>query len=275
MTKVSVMNEDKPTYIHPTAIVPDSVSIGESVEIGAYSVIGPEVKLSKNVKIHSHVVIDGDTFIDEGTEIFPYSTIGLVPQDLKFHGEKTKLHIGKNNRIREHSTFHLGTEDGGSLTKVGDNNLFMVGAHVAHDCMIGSHCVFANQATLAGHVTVEDFAIIGGLAAVHQFGRVGKNTMVGGLTAVTRDVPPFALITGAQYGGHLEGVNIVGLNRKGYSKADISTINSVFKTIFNKEDHAPIADKIERVIAEHSDNEHIAYLTNFLKQPSKLGLCRY
>ena len=167
--------------IHKTAIIDKKTNLGENIVIGPYSTIGPNVKIKNNVKIHSQVNIQGYTFIDECTEIFPFASIGTIPQDLKYHGEKSKLIIGKKNRIREHVTINPGTKGGGLITKIGNNCLFMVGSHVAHDCTLGNNVIMANNATLAGHVKVDDFAIIGGLSAVHQFVRIGKHAMVGGI----------------------------------------------------------------------------------------------
>ena len=179
------------TEIHPTAVVDPGASIGEDVRIGPYSLIGSDVVLGDNCEIHGHVVIDGRTRIGSGTKIFPFASIGLPPQDLKYNGEPSELEIGANNVIREHVTMNPGTEGGGMLTKIGDRCLFMVGTHVGHDCQLGDSVIMANNATLAGHVQVMDYAVFGGLSAVHQFVRIGRYAMVGGMTGVERDVIPF------------------------------------------------------------------------------------
>ena len=167
--------------IHPTAIVSKQAQLGKDVEVGAYSVIGDVVKIGDGTIIKSHVVIDGETTIGKKNVIFPFASIGLEPQDLKFKGEKSKVVIGDNNKIREHVTIHLGTQDGAMVTKIGSNCLLMVGVHVAHDCIVGDHVILANNATLAGHVEVNDHVVIGGLSAVHQFARIGKGAMIGGM----------------------------------------------------------------------------------------------
>ena len=197
--------------IHPTAIIEDGAQLGENVSIGAYSVIGPEVTLGDGVTLESHVVVGGVTSIGAGTHIFPFASIGLQPQDLKFQGEVSRLEIGSNNVIREHVTMNPGTEGGGLLTKVGNDCLFMVGAHVAHDCQVSDHVILVNSATLAGHVEVGEFAIVGGLSAVHQFVRIGKHAMIGGMSGVENDVIPYGTVTGNR--AHLLGLNLVGLKR--------------------------------------------------------------
>src|SRR5574340_671035 len=176
--------------IHSTAIVAAGARIAASAVIGPYCVIGGQVEIGEHVRLISHVVVDGITSIGEHTLVFPFASLGLRPQDLKYQGEASRLVIGKNNHIREQVTMNPGTEGGGMVTRVGDNGLFMVGAHVAHDCQVGDHVIFANNATLAGHVHVGDYAVLGGLSAVHQFVRIGRHVMVGGMTGVENDVIP-------------------------------------------------------------------------------------
>ena len=221
------------TNIHETSIVDNSAKIGQNVFIGPYCIIGKNVEISDNVKLYSHVTISGKTVIGEGTNIWPFSVIGSEPQDLKYDGEDGLLEIGSNNLIREHVTMHFGTKEGGMLTKVGSNNLFMVGSHIAHDCKVGSNCVFANNATLGGHVEVGDWAILGGLAAVHQWGRVGCHSFIGGLAAVTRDLLPFGMAVGNR--ANLEGVNLVGMRRRGFSKEEISDVKKAYAILFDDE----------------------------------------
>ncbi|MCK4938928.1 MAG: acyl-ACP--UDP-N-acetylglucosamine O-acyltransferase, partial [Rhodospirillaceae bacterium] len=210
------------TNIHPTAIVEDGAKIGDEVEIGPYSVIGPNVTIESGVKIFSHVVVGGVTSIGSGTRIFPFASIGSEPQDLKYGGEVSRLEIGSNNTIREHVTMNPGTEGGGLLTKVGDNCLFMVGAHVAHDCQIGNNVILVNNATLAGHVEVGEFAIIGGLSAVHQFARIGKHAMLGGMSGAESDVIPYGMVIGNR--GGLSGLNLVGIKRRGFDRETIHSL---------------------------------------------------
>ena len=195
--------------INDKAIVEKNPYIDTSATIGPFSIIGKDVKIGKNVRISSHVVISGDTTISEGCEIYPFSSIGNNPQDLKFRGEKTKLIIGKNNKIREYVTMNPGTEHGGGVTIVGDNCLFMISSHIAHDCKIGNNVILANNVAIAGHVEIQDNVIIGGNSAVQQFTRIGKFAMIGGMTGVEKDVIPYGLATGNR--SHLEGINIIGL----------------------------------------------------------------
>ncbi len=178
--------------VHPTAVVDPAATLGESVSIGPFSVVGPNVTLRDGVRLESHVAVAGNTTIGEGTHIFPFASIGHIPQDLKFHGEESRLEIGRNCSIREHVTMSPGTEGGGLLTRVGDNCLIMVGAHVAHDCRIGNHVILVNNATLGGHVEIGDHAILGGMSAVHQFVRIGEHAFVGGMAGVEQDVIPMA-----------------------------------------------------------------------------------
>ncbi len=184
------------TFIHPTAIVSEKAVIGEDCYIGAYSTVGEEVNLGKKVRLESHVVVDGKTKIGDETKIFPFVSIGLAPQDLKYEGEPTATEIGKRNNIREFVTIHRGTEGGGGLTKIGDDNLFMAQAHVAHDCRIGNEIIMANAATLAGHVEIDDRANIGAYSGIHQFCRVGHEAFVGGYSVVVKDAMPYAVIQG-------------------------------------------------------------------------------
>lgn len=255
--------------IHATAIVSDRAKIGNNVEIGAYSVIGDGVEISDNVRIMSHVCVEGDTYIGEGTTIFPFAAIGFRPQDLKFRGEKSKVVIGKNNSIREYVTIHPGTEGGLMKTTVGDNNLLMIGVHVAHDCIVGNNTVLANNVTLAGHVEIGDCAIIGGLSAVHQFVRIGHNAIIGGMTGVERDVIPFGAVKGER--GHLYDVNVLGLKRANFSRDEISAIREAYQIIFFG----------EKVLTENLDNAErkfqqfkgVKEIVNFMRYKSNRSYC--
>ena len=219
--------------IHKSSILDKKTKIGKNIKIGPYCTIGPNVKIGDNVKIYSHVNIDGYTIIGNGTQIFSFASIGTIPQDLKYKGEKSKLVIGSNNIIREHVTMNPGTKGGGLITKVGNNCLFMVGAHVAHDCIIGNNVVMANNATLAGHVCIDDFAILGGLSAVHQFVRIGKHAMVGGMSGVEHDVIPYGSVIGDR--AFLSGLNIIGLKRRGFNRKEIHDLRTAFRLIFSIE----------------------------------------
>ena len=209
--------------IHDTAIISETSKLDDNVEIGAYSIIGPNVKISNNTKIHSHVNITGNTSIGSGNEIFPFSSIGTPPQDLKYKGEKNSLIIGDNNKFREYVNINPGTEQGGGVTKIGNNNLFMVYCHVAHDCTVSNNIVLANNVQVGGHVTIQNNAIIGGSCAVHQFSRIGESSMIGGMTGVLSDVIPFGLSLGNR--NSLAGLNLIGLRR-----AEVSNDTCIIET---------------------------------------------
>lgn len=205
--------------IHPTAVIEDGAQIGAGVQIGPFCVVGPKVRLADGVVLKSHVAVAGDTAIGEGTVVFPFASIGEVPQDLKFKGEDVRLEIGARNRIREYVTMNPGTGGGGGVTRIGDDGLFMAGCHVGHDCQLGDRVILVNNASLAGHCHLDDDVIIGGLSGVHQFVRIGRGAMIGAVTMVTADVIPYGLVQGPR--GHLDGLNLVGLKRRGASRADI------------------------------------------------------
>ena len=205
--------------IHPTAVIEDGAQIGAGVQIGPFCVVGPKVRLADGVVLKSHVAIAGDTAIGEGTVVFPFASIGEVPQDLKFKGEDVRLEIGARDRIREYVTMNPGTGGGGGVTRIGDDGLFMAGCHVGHDCQLGDRVILVNNASLAGHCHLDDDVIIGGLSGVHQFVRIGRGAMIGAVTMVTADVIPYGLVQGPR--GHLDGLNLVGLKRRGASRADI------------------------------------------------------
>ncbi|MDH2925382.1 acyl-[acyl-carrier-protein]--UDP-N-acetylglucosamine O-acyltransferase [Nicoletella semolina] len=216
--------------ISPLSVVEQGAVIGADVEIGPFCVIGKDVKIGKGTKLHSHVVIQGDTEIGKENEIFQFASIGEINQDLKYRGESTKTIIGDRNRIRESVTIHRGTIQGGGVTKVGDDNLFMINTHIAHDCNIGNRCIIANNGTLAGHVTLDDFVIVGGMSAIHQFVIVGAHVMLGGGSMVSQDVPPYVMAQG----NHAQpfGVNLEGLKRRGFEKATMHAIRNVYKLIY-------------------------------------------
>lgn len=213
------------TKIHPSAVIEPGAEIGEDVEIGPFCVVGPEVRLADRVVLKSHVVVTGETFIGAETVVFPFASIGEIPQDLKFRGERARLEIGARNRIREYVTMNPGTEGGGGVTVIGDDGLFMAGAHVAHDCRIGDRVILVNNASVAGHCVLEDDVIVGGLSGVHQFVRIGRGAMIGAVTMVTADVIPHGLVQGPR--GHLDGLNLVGLKRRGASRADIAALRDL------------------------------------------------
>lgn len=256
------------TKIHSTAIVGDNCIIGKNVEIGAYSVIQDNVKIGDGTVIHPLVNVMGNTDIGKFNSIFQFCSIGSPPQDLKFYGEKSFLKIGDSNIFREGCTVNPGTEGGGLTTEIGNNSLFMTGAHVAHDCRVGNNTVFANQATLGGHVVVEDNAVLGGLCGIHQFCRIGELAMIGGLSAVMNDVIPFGLVTGN--GAKLEGVNLIGLKRAGYCSKDIKDFVKIVNSIF-------LSNSIKSKSNEFKDskNKLVNKLCTFIEINSNRGLCPY
>lgn len=216
--------------IHPSSIIEEGAKIGENVVIGPFCIVGSDVQIGKGTTLHSHVVVKGVTTIGEDNQIFQFASIGEVNQDLKYQGEPTKTIIGHRNRIRESVTIHRGTVQGGGVTRIGDDNLLMINAHIAHDCQIGNRCILANNATLAGHVELGDFVIVGGMSAIHQFVIVGAHVMLGGGSMVSQDVPPYVMAQG----NHARpfGVNIEGLKRRGFDKPTLHAIRNVYKLIY-------------------------------------------
>ncbi len=249
------------SQIHKTAIIEDGAVIGDNVKIGPYCIIGPDVKLADGVELKAHVVVDGHTTIGEGTIVYPFASLGTAPQDLKYKGEKSELIIGKNNKIREHVTMNPGTEGGAMKTIVGDNCLFMMASHVAHDCIVGNNVILANNATLAGHVEVGDCAIIGGLAAVHQFVRIGPFAMIGGMSGVEYDVIPYGLVKGER--AHLAGLNYVGLERRGFSKADVQKLMKAFRQLF--EGVGTLAERVTTVANDYESEQVIMRMVDFIR----------
>ena len=258
------------TGIHPTAIVDSAAKVGVNVTIGPYSTVGPDVELDDGVDLISHVVISGRTKIGANTRVFPFASIGHQPQDQKYQGEPSNLIIGCNNVIREYVTMNPGTEGGGMVTRIGNNGLFMVGAHVAHDCQIGDHVILVNNATLAGHVTVEEWAIIGGLSAVHQFVRIGKHAMVGGKTGVEGDVIPYGSVIGNR--ARLSGLNIIGLKRRDFSRDDIHDLRRAYRLIFAEE--GTLTERLEDVAELFNDNAVVMEIVNFIKADSSRSICQ-
>lgn len=256
--------------IHPTAVIAESAVIGPGASIGPYCVIGPDVSLGANVTLKAHVVIDGVSSVGEGTVIYPFASLGSAPQDLKFEGEKSKLTIGKNNVIREHVTMNPGTKGGTMETVVGDNCLFMVATHVAHDCVIGNNVIMANNATLGGHVSVGDFAIIGGLAAVHQFVRIGPHAIIGGMSGVENDVIPYGRVKGER--AYLAGLNLIGLERRGFGKDDIRNLQRAFNQLFG--DEGTMEQRLESVAQDFADDETITAIVRFAREKTRFPLCQ-
>ena len=256
--------------IHPSAIVEDGARLADDVRIGPYCIVGAEVALAAGVVLEAHAVVAGRTRVGAGTHIYPFASIGHKPQDLKYRGESSELAIGENNQIREYVTMNPGTSGGGMVTTVGHGSLFMVGAHVAHDCRIGDGVVMANNATLAGHVTVEDRAIIGGLAAVHQFVRIGRHAIVGGVSAVVQDVIPYGSVTGDR--AHLVGLNLVGLKRHGVSREDIRALRNAYRLLFAAE--GTLTERLSDVDNVFGGNEAVDTILSFMRAESSRGLCQ-
>jgi UDP-N-acetylglucosamine acyltransferase len=254
--------------IHKTAIIYPKAKIAETAKIGPYSVIGPNVQIGEQVEISSHVNIVGNTKIGEQTKIFPFASIGTEPQDLKYKGEKNSLIIGKNNTIREHVTINPGTEAGGNVTKIGDNCLFMISSHIAHDCIIGSNVVIANNVPLGGHVTIEDSVIIGGNSAVQQFTRIGRLAMIGGMTGVLKDVIPFGLSFGNR--NYLKGLNLIGLRRNKYENKTIIELDNAYKQIFSSKN---LHENLSKINGEYRDNKLIKEVTDFISKDKKRPIC--
>ena len=254
--------------IHKTSIIDKKAKIPENVIIGPYSIIGPNVEIEENVEIHSHVNIAGNTKIGAGTKIFPFASIGTEPQDLKFKGEKNSLTIGKNNKIREYVTINPGTEGGGGITSIGNDCLFMISAHVAHDCKVGNNVVIANNVPLGGHAIIEDSVIIGGNSAVQQFTRVGRLAMVGGMTGVLKDVIPFGLSFGNR--NYLKGLNLIGLRRNKYQNKEIIELGEAYKKIFLK---GNLHENVNRINGEYKNNNLIKEVTEFILKDKKRPIC--
>jgi UDP-N-acetylglucosamine acyltransferase len=256
--------------IHSTAVVAPGAKISASCVIGPYCVIGEHVSLAEGVVLRSHVVVDGHTQIGEKTEIYPFASIGLPPQDLKYKGEESSLTIGSGCVIREHVTINPGTEGGGMITSVGNNCLLMVGVHIAHDCHIGNHVIMANNATMAGHVTVGDYAVIGGLSAVHQFVRIGEHAMIGGMSGIENDVIPFGQASGER--ANLVGLNLVGLKRRGFSRENINSLRSAYRLLFSPE--GTLLERVEDVLTRFEKNSAINQILEFIQAQNSRGLCQ-
>jgi UDP-N-acetylglucosamine acyltransferase len=256
--------------IHPTSLIEPSAKLGENLRIGPFCTIGGNAELGDGVQLHSHVVIDGHTHIGSGTEVFPFAVLGTAPQDLKFGGEQSRLIIGKNNRIREHVTMNPGTKAGGMETTVGDNGLFMVGVHVAHDCHVGNDVIMANNATLGGHVHVGDHAVIGGLAAIHQWVRIGAFAVVGGMSGVESDVIPYGRVKGER--AFLAGLNLVGLERGGVTKDRIKALQRAFNELFGED--GTMEQRLSQIETDYAGDELVLSIVRFAREKTKFPLCQ-
>ena len=250
--------------IHKTAIIDLNAKISKNVNIGPYTVIGPNVEIGEETEIQSHVNITGKTKIGKNNKIYPFASIGNDPQDLKFQGEQSKLEIGDNNKIREYVTINPGTKGGGKLTKVGNNCLFMVSAHIAHDCFVGNNVILANNVPLGGHAYIDDNVIIGGNSAVQQFTRVGKFAMIGGMCGVVRDIIPYGMVHGNR--SILQGLNLIGLRRKKISNKDIMILSQAYKEIFKNEN---LTENLQNLSSDLKKNELVLEVVNFIEKDKK------
>ena len=254
--------------IHKTAIINPKAKIASNVKIGAYSVIGPDVEVNENTIIHSHVSISGQTIIGKENKIYPFASVGNDPQDLKYNGEKTKLIIGDNNTIREYVTINPGTIGGGGKTKIGNNCLFMISSHVAHDCLVGDNVIIANNVPLGGHAIIEDNVVIGGNSAVQQFTRIGKMAMIGGMTGVLHDVIPYGLSTGNR--NSLQGLNLIGLRRAKFENKDILELSDAYKKIFATKN---INENISKLNSSFQENSLVKNVIDFITKDKKRSIC--
>ena len=263
-----VCNDSRQKMIHKTSVINKNCKIGNNVKIGPFCYIGAEVEISDDVEIFSNVHIEGNTKVGKGTKIFPFASIGTAPQDLKFKGEKNSLMIGENNLIREYVTINPGTAGGGGKTVIGNNCLFMISSHVAHDCIIGNNVVIANNVPLGGHVIIEDSVVIGGNSAVQQFTRIGRLAMIGGMTGVLKDVIPFGLSFGNR--NYLKGINLVGLRRKKYDNKKIIELDEAYKKIFSSKN---FHENLKNINGEFKDNELVQEVTKFIEKDKKRPIC--
>ncbi len=256
--------------IHPTAIIEPGANIAEGVKIGPYCMVGSKVSLAAGVELISHVAIAGHTQIGTACKIYPFASLGHVPQDLKYQGEDSTLRIGARCTVRENVTMNPGTKGGGLITEVGDDCLFMVGSHVAHDCRLGNHVILANNATLAGHVTVGDYAIIGGMSAIHQFCRIGQHAMIGGMSGVETDVIPYGLVMGDR--ARLAGLNLVGLERRGFLRDQIKALRAAYRMCFAAE--GTMAERLEEVARLYGEQDLVREMLSFIRDKSGRALCQ-
>jgi len=254
--------------IHNSSVIDKKAKISKNVKIGPFCYVGPDVVLSDNVELISNVHIEGNTKIGTGTKIFPFASIGTQPQDLKFNNEANSLLIGKNNIIREYVTINPGTKGGGSKTIIGDNCLFMISSHIAHDCKIGNSVIIANNVPLGGHVKIEDFVVIGGNSAVQQFTRIGRLAMIGGMTGVLKDVPPFGLSIGNR--NYLQGLNLIGLRRKKYDNKKIIGLDKAYKEIFSSKN---LHENLNKINGEYIENELVSEVIRFIEKDKKRPIC--
>ncbi|MGA1613764.1 MAG: acyl-ACP--UDP-N-acetylglucosamine O-acyltransferase [Rhodobacteraceae bacterium] len=245
--------------IHPSAIIEEGAVLGRDVKIGPFCHVGPHVRLGDRVELKSHVVVAGHTEVGSDTTIFSFAVIGEIPQDLKFKGEETRLVIGQRNRIREHVTMNTGTAGGGGITRIGDDGLFMAGCHIAHDAIVGDRVIIVNNSAIAGHCIIEDDVLVGGLCGVHQFVRIGRGAIIGALSMVANDVIPHGLVQGPR--GELDGLNLVGLKRRGVARSDITALRAAFQMLAQGE--GTFQDRARR-LGEEADSAYVRQIVEFV-----------
>lgn len=254
--------------IHKTAIVASDAKLADGVEIGPFCIVGSRVKIGKNTKLASHIVIE-ETEIGKECSVYPFTSIGLPPQDIRYKGEKTRVKIGDNNIIREYITIHRASINGDKVTMIGNNNFLMAYVHIAHDCNVGNNVIMANATTLAGHVIIEDFAFIGGLVAVHQFTRIGAYSMIGGFSAITQDIPPYTTASGDR--AKLYGLNAVGLKRLNFDEAAIGALKKAYMTVFRSK--LTLKEALKKMKAERKKTEEVQRFIEFIEKNTR-GICR-
>ncbi len=245
--------------IHPSAVIEEGAQIAPSATVGPFCVVGPDVVLHADVELKSHAIVTGRTEVGEGTVVFSFAVVGEIPQDLKFKGEASRLVIGKRNRIREHVTMNCGTEGGGGVTKIGDDCLLMAGCHIAHDAQLGDRVIVVNSAAVAGHCIIEDDVIIGGLSGIHQFVRIGRGAIIGAVTMVTNDVIPYGLVQAPR--GELDGLNLVGLKRRGVARADITALRAAFQMLAQGE--GTFQNRAQR-LGDETESDYVRQITDFV-----------
>jgi len=255
--------------IHPTAIVDSKAQLGEDVEIGPYCIIGPDVTIGARTRLQSHVIVEGHTVMGEDNIVSPFASLGAPPQHLAYRGEPTRLVVGDRNIIREHATMNIGTAAAGGLTEVGSDGMYMIECHVGHDCRIGDRVILTKGATIGGHCHIDDYVIVGGLAAVHQWGRVGRHAMIGGLAAVVKDVIPYGSVWGNH--AHLEGLNLVGLKRRGFDRDIINTMRAAYRMLFA--DEGTFQERIDDTVETYSDCPQVMEVIDFIRADASRPLC--
>ena len=267
---VTIVPQTAHARIHPTAVIARGAELGADVEIGPFCTVGPHVVIEDGARLVSHVVIDGHTRIGSDVVLYPFCTVGLAPQDLKYRDEPTRCEIGVRTQVREHCTIHRGSVGAAGITRVGADCMLMAVAHVAHDCTLGDHVIVANNVVMGGHVSIADHAVIGGAAAIHQFVRIGRAAMVGGVSGVEADVIPFGSVIGNR--ARLAGLNVIGLKRRGFDKAQIQALHAAFNTLFHGE--GVFANRLAETRARHGDDALVAEVLAFIDAPSHRGLIR-